>query len=195
MAFMPSSLKKWDTVGPSVCDWVKKVFNRGIMDADINTTLIIIIPKVQNPEAFSQFRPISLCSIIYKLVMKIIANRFKLVFPKIISQEQASFITRRNITDNIFIAQEVIHSMKSNNSRKWMAVKIDLKKVYDQVRWDFIDASLQVAGIPDNLRKVIVFDISTFTMQVMWNGVLTLKFKPVRGIRQGCPLSPYLFVL
>lgn len=64
------------------------------------------------------------------------------IFPKIIAQEQARFIVGRNIIDNIVIAQEVIHSMKSNKSKKWMAIKIDLEKANDRVRWDFIDASL-----------------------------------------------------
>ncbi|KAK5825104.1 hypothetical protein PVK06_019908 [Gossypium arboreum] len=80
--------------------------------------------------------------------MKVIANRFKIIFPKIIGVEQAGFIAGRNITDNVIIAQEVIHSMKSSSKRKWMTIKIDLEKAYDRVRWDFIKASLQAAGPP-----------------------------------------------
>ncbi|XP_016755376.1 uncharacterized protein [Gossypium hirsutum] len=101
---------------------------------------------------FSQLRPISLCSVLYKLVMKIIANRFKIIFPKIIGQEQASFIAGRSIIDNVIIAQKVLHSMRVKKSLQWMAIKIDLEKAYDRV---------------------------------LWNGVPTQKFKPVRGIRQG----------
>lgn len=71
-----------------------------------------------------------------------------------------------------------------------MAIKIDLEKAYDWVRWDFIDASLQAVSNPAYLRNFIIFDISYFIMQVMWNGIPTPKFKPVRGIRQGYPLSP-----
>ncbi|KAK5793329.1 hypothetical protein PVK06_034472 [Gossypium arboreum] len=94
------------------------VFSKGDSDPGLNNTLIVLIPNVMNLKEFSQFRPISLCSILYKLVMKVIADRFKIFFPKIIAQEQAGFITGRNITDNIIIAQEVIHSMKSCKSRK-----------------------------------------------------------------------------
>lgn len=96
--------------------------------------------------------------------MKVIANCFKIIFPKIIAQEQAGFIAGRNITDNIVIAQEVIHSMKSCKSQKWMVIKIDLEKAYDRVRWDFIDAFLQVAGIPNYLSNVIISAISNSTM-------------------------------
>ncbi|KAH1038645.1 hypothetical protein J1N35_040388 [Gossypium stocksii] len=116
--------------------------------------------------------------------MNVIANCFKIIFPKIIAQEQIGFITGRNIIDNIIIAQEMIHSMKNCKSRKWMAIKIDLKKSYDRVRWDFINISLQAAGIPSYLSNVIISDISNSTMQVLWNGVPMAKFRPVRGSRQ-----------
>lgn len=74
-------------------------------------------------------------------------------------------------------------------------IKINLEKAYDRVIWDFINASLKATSIPDYLRNIILPSITNSTMQIMWNGVRLLKFKPVRGIRQGCSLSPYLFVL
>ncbi|KAH1039339.1 hypothetical protein J1N35_041082 [Gossypium stocksii] len=86
--------------------------------------------------------------------MKVIANRFKHIFPKIIAQEQTGFIAGRNITDNIIIAQEVIHSMRCQKNRKWMTIIIDLEKAYDRVRWDFIHASLYPAG-PQRVRFFI----------------------------------------
>ncbi|KAA3486847.1 reverse transcriptase [Gossypium australe] len=103
------------------------------IDLKINKSLIVLIPKVQNPEEFSQFRPISLSSVLYKLVMKVIINCFKVVFPRIIAPEQIGFIVGRNITDNIVIAQE-IHPMRCNKkNRKLMAIKIDLEKADDRV--------------------------------------------------------------
>lgn len=131
----------------------------------------------------------------YKLIMKVIANRFKIVFHNIILQEQAGFIADRNITDNVIIAQEVIHSIRSKKQNKnWMALKLDVEKAYDRVSWEFINASLQAAGTPVFLISVIMNAI-TSSLQILWNGIPTQKFTPIRGIRQGCPLSSYLFVL
>ncbi|KAA3485152.1 reverse transcriptase [Gossypium australe] len=112
----------------------------GIIDPDLNNTLIVIIPKVSNLESFTQFRPISLYYVLYKLVMK----------------EQDGFITGNNIIDNIIIAQEIIHFMRIQNKKKWITIIIDLETAYDRVRWDFINATLLATGIPDYLRKVIM---------------------------------------
>ncbi|XP_017628584.1 uncharacterized protein LOC108471483 [Gossypium arboreum] len=87
-------------------------------------------------------------------------------------QEQARFIEWQNITDNIILAQEAIHSMRSKKkNKKWMVVKIDLEKAYDRVLWEFIDASLKATSIPDLLRNVVMSTISNSTMQILWNGV------------------------
>lgn len=84
--------------------------------------------------------------------------------------------------------------MQGKNN-KWMAVKIDLEKAYDRVRWDFINKSIQATRIPDYLWKVIMSAIAMTTMQVLWNGIPIEKFRPTRGVSQGYPLLPYLFVL
>ncbi|XP_017628982.1 uncharacterized protein LOC108471956 [Gossypium arboreum] len=92
--------------------WVNEVFKGKSIDPNLNNSLIVLIPRTQNLVEFSQFQPISLCSVIYKLVMKIIANQFKVVFPRLLAPEQVGFVAGWNITDNIIIAQEVIHSMR-----------------------------------------------------------------------------------
>lgn len=83
---------QFDNIGGTIFEWFKEVFKGRPIDQELNNTLIVLIPKVAQPKEISQFRPISLCSILYKLVIKVIANKFKVVFPKIIAQEQVVFI-------------------------------------------------------------------------------------------------------
>lgn len=119
--------------------------------------------------------------------MKVIVNRFRIVFPKIIMEEQARFIVGRNITSNIVIVQEVIHSMKGRKNKKaWMVIKIDLEKAYDRVRWELIDASFKVVGISGFSKNAIMSVISNSTMHILWMGSqhksLSLKKGFVRGV-------------
>ncbi|KAA3486895.1 Retrovirus-related Pol polyprotein LINE-1 [Gossypium australe] len=140
----------------------------------------------------------------YKLVMKVIANRFKFVFPNIISQEQAGFIAGWNISDNIILAQEVIHSMRcKRNGKNWMAIKLDLEKAYDRVSWDFIRASLEVVGVPEFLRKRNPSGVSLspylFVLCMDWLGHLirseidTGRRKPIQLSRSGLAISHLFF--
>ena len=125
-----------------------------------------------------------------------ISNRLKGIMPLLISPAQASFIKGRSIVDNIIIAQEVIHSMKHKKGKQgWLAIKVDLEKAFDRIRWEFIEETLIDACIPPGLVNAIMECITTPTMSVIWNGQAQDRFTPTRGIRQGDPLSPYMFVL
>ncbi|KAK5840677.1 hypothetical protein PVK06_009580 [Gossypium arboreum] len=156
---------QWDLVGGVVYDLVQKVFTGHTVDPEFNNLLIVLKPKFANLESFVQFRSISLCSILYKLVMKVIANRFKVVFYKIITPEQTGFIVGRNITNNIIVTQEVIHLVRrKQKNKKWITIKMDLEKAYDRARSDFIEASLYTATIPVFLINVIMSIITSSSL-------------------------------
>jgi hypothetical protein len=130
---------EWETVGPEVCDAIFNFFNNCCFDDDVNFTHIVLIPKKSQPSKVTDYRPISLCNVVYKILSKTLANRLKEILPFIISKSQSAFIPGRLITDNILAAYETLHSM---HARMWgkegfMAVKIDMSKAYDRVEWPF----------------------------------------------------------
>lgn len=107
----PFFKKNWELVGLCVCDFVRHAFEVGKFLETLNKTLITLIPKQDVPEKISHLRPILLCNIVVKCLTKIIVNRFKILMPKLVREEQSSFILGRQGIDNIMIVQEIVHSM------------------------------------------------------------------------------------
>ena len=101
----------WSTLGGDICKTILEVLNSGRMPCSLNTTHIALIPKVKNPSSVVDFRPISLCNVLYKIISKVLANRLKKILNHIISPVQSAFIPRRLITDNVVIAYETLHTM------------------------------------------------------------------------------------
>ncbi|GMI75256.1 hypothetical protein like AT1G43760 [Hibiscus trionum] len=125
---------QWSIVGPSIYAMIHNIFTGGTIEPRLNNTVLVLIPKSDKLETFIDFRSISLCTVLYKLLTKIIVRRLKPLFPKIISQCQTSFISGRSITENIIVNHEVIHSMGSCKSKHgWMAIKVDLEKAFDRL--------------------------------------------------------------
>lgn len=187
---------QWEIVHASLLDFVRNTISGVPLDRSLNHTLISLIPKVDNPNLLSELRPISLCTVPYKLVPKVIANRLQHILPSLIGPYQASFIKGRSIIDNIIIAQEMVHSMKKKQGKGgWLAIKVDLEKAFDQLRWDFIHETLLDSGLPTSLVCTIMDCITSSSIQVLWNGAPGPSFLPRPGIHQGDPLSPYIFIL
>nr|CAD1817805.1 unnamed protein product [Ananas comosus var. bracteatus] len=186
----------WDLVKCGLFSLVEKFFLTQEAPSSINQTNIVLIPKNDQPVTIGDYRPISLCNVTYKCLAKILANRVKTALTSLIGKEQSAFVPGRNILDNYLIVQEVLHSFKTLKQQPGaFAAKIDLAKAYDRLNWDFIDTMLQNYGFPDKLRKMINWCIRTVRFSVLTDNENGKWFQPSRGIRQGCPLSPYIFIL
>lgn len=131
----------WDTVGEDVTGAVQQFFTTGYLLKSLNHSQIVLIPKVKTPTQVSQYRPISLCNVVYKIIAKVLANRLRIFLPSIISCTQSAFVKNRQIVDNILIAQEVIHHMKNKRTGKegFMSLKLDIAKAYDRVEWSYLN--------------------------------------------------------
>lgn len=126
-------------------------FSSSRLPVGVNDTYITLIAKVEKPLLISQFRPISLCNVIYKAITKVLANRLQPLMCRLIGPTQGSFLPSRFISDNIVVVQEVIHSMKRKKGMKgWMCLKLDLEKTYDRLGWDFIEDTIGLchASVP-----------------------------------------------
>lgn len=129
---------------------------------------IVLNPKNDRPESIKQFRPISLCNVIYKLITKVLVNRLKHCIEKLVHPLQTSFVLGRQATDNIVIIQEIVHSIRRSQANNvGMMVKIDLDKVYDRVDWSFLIDTLQLFGFSQPTIQLIKTCISSSSLAVL----------------------------
>ncbi|KAG8389002.1 hypothetical protein BUALT_Bualt02G0184100 [Buddleja alternifolia] len=186
----------WDIVGIDVVKAVTHFFETGHLLKAMNHTFITLIPKSDKANKVEQFRPISLCNVSYKIISKIIAQRIKPLLDSLISPNQLAFVPGRNISDNSIITHEIMHSINSHSGKiGLMAIKIDMAKAYDRVEWPLLLDILLKFGFHQTFVNWIKTCISTTSFSTLVDGSPFGFFHPTRGIRQGDPLSPYLFLL
>lgn len=174
---------------------VQSVFRFGFLPKGINSTILALIPKKLDSMEMKDYRPIACCNVIYTVVSKILANRLKKILPRIITESQSAFVQGRLLMENVLLASELVKGYHKENISPWCVMKIDISKAFDSVQWEFVLESLRTWGFPEKFIHWIKLCITSPSFSVQVNGDLAGYFQSSRGLRQGCSLSLYRFVM
>lgn len=189
--------KFWNIGGDDLVKVVRNFFTTGTLEKDIGDTNIVLISKKKETANMADLRPISLCNVVYKIISKVLPNRLKSMLGGLISETQSTFIPGRLITDNIMVSYEVMHFMKRKTKGKegWMSLKLDMSKAYDHVECSFLRRMLRQMGFETGPISLIMECVCSAKYQICHAGRRFGNIVPQRGIRQGDPISSYLFLI
>lgn len=187
----------WGVMGDDVVKVFQRFMRTGELPYDMNRALVCLIPKVKYPQTMSELRSISLCNVLLRILSKVLTNRLKPCLKTVISENQCAFIEGRLLTDNALIAFEINHYMKRKTQGKneVAGLKIDISKAYDRLEWHFIENMLKRFGFSEVWIDRIMKYIRSVSYSFLHDGLCFGDVKPQRGLRQGDPISPYIFIL
>lgn len=183
----------WDIVKHDIYELVQAFWKSSQLPRGSNTAFIALLPKIPKPLNFKDYRPISMVGCIYKVIAKMMARRLQCVMSSLIGPLQTSYIEGRQILDGALVASEVIELCKRRREEAAL-LKLGFHKAYDSVSWKFLMWILKQMKFPAQWCKWIFSCILSASASILINGTPCAPFNLERGLRQGDPLSPFLFV-
>ena len=171
----------WTVVEKDLVVAVQSFFLFGLMPRSTNATLHSLVPKITSAEKMSDFRPIACCNVVYKLISKIMAHRIKAILPRAIEKNQCAFVQGRLLLENVLLATDLVKDYHKPLVSSRSAIKLDISKAFDTVKWSFIETVLRAMNIPDLFVTWTVKCISTTAFSVSINGELQGFFSSFRG--------------
>ncbi|CAJ2644149.1 unnamed protein product [Trifolium pratense] len=184
----------WSTVKHDVMAYLNEFHHSAILPKAITASFLALIPKKDHPQELSDYRPICLIGCLYKILSKILAARLKRVLGKLISGCQSAFLPGRQIMDGVVVLNELIDLAKRRKD-ECMIFKVDFERAYDTVSWNYLQRMMKTMGFAEGWLKWMKACIFESSMSVLVNGSPTADFKVSKGLRQGDPLSPFLFLI
>lgn len=186
----------WSWIGDDIYSLVRSFYINKWLPDNIKKTNIVLIPKKSACLTPLEYRSISLCNVIYKIIAKSLALKMQPYLPGCMVDSQYAFVKGRRISENIILAHEIVHSFRQKNwtSNAFM-LKLDLAKAFDRLEWSFIKYALRRIGFGEHFINLIAACIECPIFSIIINGQSFGTFKSSRGIRQGHPLSPYVFIV
>lgn len=185
----------WSIVGEETIATVRQFFLSCFLPSATNATILTLVPKKPGASSITDYRPISCCNTTYKAISNLLVKRLKIILPEAILPNQTAFIRGRLLIENTLLASEIVQGYHKNGGQKRITIKIDIAKAFDTIRWEFIFQCLRGLHLPEIFIHWIQACVCSTSFSVGFNGSLHGFFKGKRGLRQGDPLSPYLFVI
>lgn len=185
----------WEVVGNEVTNSITQFFQTGFLPPAINATILTLVPKFPGASKVTDFRPISCLNTVYKVISRLLVRRLKPILPTLILPSQTAFVQGRLLLENTVLAGELINGYHRNKGVKRITIKVDIAKAFDTLSWDFLFSCLHGMGVPQMFLHWLSSCICKTSFMVGYNGTVNGYFKGTRGLRQGDPLSPYLFVI
>ncbi|GKV12050.1 hypothetical protein SLEP1_g23252 [Rubroshorea leprosula] len=178
--------REWETIKGDMIGFIKEFQEKGKLVRGLNSSFIVLVPIVNNPQRIEEYRPISFISAVYKILAKLLANRLKKVLDQVIGEQQMAFISGRQLMDGVVVANEVVDKAKKKKSKSFL-LKIDFEKVYDKVCWKFLNFMMQKLGFCATWRRWIMECLRTSQVSMLvnegLNGMITMVVQ--KGLLEG----------